>query len=77
MGVIVGSDLVYRQSQGGWVANKTASSDSAIGNNRVAPQEALEYLRNTYKVLMTRGIQGCYVYFIDEETRRFFQSRME
>ncbi|GGF27446.1 DUF2075 domain-containing protein [Hymenobacter cavernae] len=77
VGVIVGPDLVYRQQQGGWVANKIASSDTAINNNRLSPQEALEYLRNTYKVLMTRGMQGCYVYFTDDETRRFFQSRME
>jgi DUF2075 family protein len=28
-------------------------------------------------VLMTRGMLGCYVYFQDEETGRFFQSRME
>jgi DUF2075 family protein len=41
------------------------------------PQEQVEFLRNTYKVLMTRGTQGCYVYFQDEETGRFFRSRME
>lgn len=77
VGVIVGSDLRYRQAQGGWVAHQVGSSDTAINNRRISPAEALEYLRNTYKVLMTRGIQGCYVYFTDDETRRFFQTRME
>ncbi|MBC6609091.1 DUF2075 domain-containing protein [Hymenobacter sp. BT188] len=77
VGVIVGTDLVYRQQQGGWLAQGSASSDTAINNYRVRPQEQLEFLRNTYKVLMTRGTQGCYVYFQDEETGRFFQSRME
>jgi hypothetical protein len=77
VGVIVGTDLVYRQHQGGWVAQGGVSSDTAINNYRVRPQEQLEFLRNTYKVLMTRGTQGCYVYFQDEETGRFFQSRME
>jgi hypothetical protein len=77
VGVIVGNDLVYRQQQSGWVVQGNVSSDSAINNSRLRPQEQIEFLRNTYKVLMTRGIQGCYVYFQDEETSRFFQSRME
>lgn len=77
VGVIVGNDLVYRQQQGGWIAQGSASSDTAINNYRVRPQEQLEFLQNTYKVLMTRGTQGCYVFFQDEETGRFFQSRME
>ncbi len=77
VGVIVGNDLVYRHQQGGWVAQGNASSDSAINNSRLRPQEQAEFLRNTYKVLMTRGTQGCYVYFQDKETGRFFQSRME
>lgn len=27
--------------------------------------------------LLTRAMLGCYVYFEDDETRRFFQSRLE
>jgi DUF2075 family protein len=78
VGVIIGTDLVYRHQQGGWVPQPANSFDTAaINNNRVRPQEQLEFLRNTYKVLMTRGMRGCYVYFQDEETGRFFQSRME
>ena len=29
-------------------------------------------IRNTYRTLMTRGMKGCYVYFTDDATRRFF-----
>jgi uncharacterized protein len=36
-----------------------------------------DYVKNTYRVLMTRGIKGCYVHFLDEETRRFFEYRMQ
>jgi len=25
--------------------------------------------------LMTRGMKGCYVYFTDQETREYFESR--
>ncbi len=34
-------------------------------------------IKNTYRVLLSRGLKGCYVYFMDEETRNFFESRME
>jgi DUF2075 family protein len=37
----------------------------------------LELVQNTYRVLFTRGIKGCYVHFMDEGTRKFFQSRLE
>jgi hypothetical protein len=78
VGVIVGTDLVYRQQQGGWVPQPANSFDTrAINNSRVHPRQQLEFLRNTYKVLMTRGMLGCYIFFQDEETGRFFQSRME
>lgn len=77
VGVIVGTDLVYRQQQGGWVAQGGNSADSAINDTRLRPQEQLEFLRNTYKVLMTRGMQGCYVYFQDKETESFFRSRQD
>jgi DUF2075 family protein len=37
----------------------------------------VELVKNTYRVLFTRGVKGCYVYFMDEGTKRFFQSRLE
>jgi hypothetical protein len=37
----------------------------------------LELVKNTYRVLLTRGMKGCYVYFADKETERFVKSRME
>jgi DUF2075 family protein len=30
-----------------------------------------------YRVLLTRGLVGCYVCFLDKETERFVRSRME
>jgi DUF2075 family protein len=33
--------------------------------------------KNTYRVLLSRGMKGCYVYFMDKDTERFFKSRME
>jgi DUF2075 family protein len=34
-------------------------------------------VKNTYRVLLTRGLRGCYVYFEDDQTRDFVLSRVE
>jgi DUF2075 family protein len=34
-------------------------------------------MKNIYRVLLTRGMVGCYVYFVDKETERYFRERME
>ncbi len=34
-------------------------------------------MKNTYRVLLSRGLKGCYVHFLDEQTRHFVMSRME
>jgi DUF2075 family protein len=31
-------------------------------------------IKNTYRTLMTRGMKGCYVYFVDKETNDYFSS---
>jgi hypothetical protein len=36
-----------------------------------------EYIKNIYRVLMSRGMKGCYVYFVDKDTENFFKSRMK
>ncbi|MFT2722367.1 DNA/RNA helicase domain-containing protein [Deinococcus sp. A31D244] len=65
-GVIVGDDLVWRD--GVWVAQKTASQDSAV--KKTKPERLPELLAHTYRVLLSRGMRGTYVYFTDPETRR-------
>ncbi|MFD2539786.1 hypothetical protein [Sphingobacterium chuzhouense] len=32
-------------------------------------------VKNTYRILLGRGIMACYVYFMDKETERYFRSR--
>jgi len=34
-------------------------------------------VKNTYRVLLTRGLKGCFVFFEDEATRAFVRSRIE
>lgn len=41
------------------------------------PIELNRLVRNIYKILLTRGMKGCYVYFEDREVKRYFRSRMK
>ncbi len=73
VGVIFGTDLVYRSGRG-WVGQRENSCDGPVkrGGDRFA-----ELVKNTYRVLLTRGLKGCYVFFQDKETEIFFRSRTE
>jgi DUF2075 family protein len=74
IGVIWGLDLTYDLDRSAWVGDKKASADSAVKRSR---EEALRLLKNTYRVLFSRGMKGCYVYFMHRDTARFVQSRIE
>ncbi|MBM3763408.1 MAG: DUF2075 domain-containing protein [Acidobacteria bacterium] len=73
IGVIFGTDLVYRPAKG-WVGQPTASQDRDVRRSR---ERFVDLVKNTYRVLLTRGMLGCYVYFQDKETENFFRSRLE
>lgn len=72
-GVIIGPDLTYDLDKGTWQGHPTQSKDSGL---RGTKDLYLDYARNLYRVLLTRGMKGCYVYFVDKDTERFFRSRM-
>jgi len=38
--------------------------------------EFAELVKRTYRVLLTRGMKGCYVYFEDPATATRFRTRM-
>jgi uncharacterized protein len=73
VGVIFGTDLVYRPGSR-WIGQPKESRDSQVRNSK---QLFEQLVKNTYRVLLTRGIKGCYVYFVDMETENFFRSRLE
>jgi hypothetical protein len=75
VGVIVGLDLVHRPREG-WIARREHSHDSMA--KRGADEETfLALVKNTYRVLLSRGLKGCYVHFLDEQTRDFVESRID
>jgi hypothetical protein len=71
-GIIVGNDFVYDLDKGQWIAHRDRSYDGTLKRS----SSYLEYARNLYRVLLTRGMKGCYVYFLDKDTERFVRSRM-
>ena len=73
-GVIWGKDLVYDFDKGQWTGNRQESSDSVVKRSK---DKFVDLVKNTYRVLLSRGMKGCYVYFMDKDTERFVRSRME
>lgn len=84
IGVIVGPDMIVRNGEVLVDPSKRSRMDQSIrGYKRMLkenPEEAKQRIRqiikNTYRTLMTRGMKGCYVYFTDEETAEYFQSKI-
>ena len=74
VGVIVGPDLVYNFEKQTWIGDPTRSADSVVKRSK---EKFLELIKNTYRVLLTRGMKGCYVYFMDKDTENFVKSRIE
>ncbi len=84
VGVIVGKDLVVRNGKIVTDFNERAKTDKSLSgivqmhrqDSENATALANILIKNTYRTLLTRGMQSCYVYFVDDETREFFEDRM-
>ncbi|MFO7461993.1 MAG: DNA/RNA helicase domain-containing protein [Desulfatiglandales bacterium] len=74
VGVIFGNDLVYDYSKQDWSGLPGNSRDSEV---RRGAGRFTDLVKNTYRVLLSRGMKGCYVYFMDRDTERFIRSRTE
>ncbi len=74
VGVIFGKDLVYDFDRQDWAADKEQSRDTVV---RRSGSQFPDLVKRTYRVLLSRGLRGCYVCFLDKDTERFVRSRME
>jgi uncharacterized protein len=74
--VIVGRDLVYRAGQG-WVGQRQFSHDTVVKRDARSDDDFTALVKNTYRVLLTRGLRGCAIYVEDPQTRDFILSRIE
>ncbi len=74
VGVIFGEDLVYNLEKQEWFGDKSKSADNTVKRSK---DNFIDLVKNTYRVLMSRGMKGCYVYFMDKSTELYFKSRIE
>ncbi|WP_321993983.1 DUF2075 domain-containing protein [Clostridium butyricum] len=72
VGVIVGKDLMYDMDESRWIGNKEHCYDVMVKREK---EHFTELIKNTYRVLLSRGMKGCFVWFEDEGAERLFRSR--
>jgi len=73
IGVIVGNDLIYDSKTNKLIGDKTATKDPTLKRSK---EKFEEHVKNIYRVLMTRGMKGCYVYFTDKKTENYFKENL-
>lgn len=74
VGVIWGRDLVFSPAEQCWKGNPDKSQDTVVKRGGA---KFVDFVKNTYRVLLSRGMKGCYVYCEDQETAKFLISRTE
>lgn len=77
-GVIIGGDLKYDPVSQQIITDKSACKDPVLRQNR---QEATmtfdDYVRNIYRVLMSRGMKGCYIYAVDKSLSNYLKGLID
>lgn len=74
IGVIIGPDVKYDKE------NDCLRYNENGGNHDITHKYTSEndlLVKNTYRVLLTRGKKGCFVYACDEEVRKYLRRCME
>ena len=74
VGVIFGNDIIYDKDRKEWRGKPENSNDPVVKKGK---NQYVDYIKHIYRVLLTRGMKGCYVYFVDKQTEDFFKSRIE
>lgn len=74
IGVIIGKDLIYDPKQDKLIADISETADPTLRRNK---DNFETYIKNIYRTLLSRGMKGCYVYFVDDQTRQFFEKYIE
>ena len=81
VGVIIGNDLLYKNGEIVTDISARAKTDQSIKGMKAlikkdpenAAKIADEIIKNTYKVLMTRGMKGCYVFCTDKNLNEYLK----
>lgn len=84
VGVIVGRDMRVIDGVLRTDPSARAKTDKSLAGYKKefkddpvsAELKADEIIRNTYRTLMSRGMKGCYVYFVDPATAEYFRKHL-
>ena len=78
VGVIIGKDLYYKDGHVRTNRNAVSKDDrsSGIRLSTTSNEEADALIRRTYKVLLTRGLKGCFIYCEDTELRDYLKKTL-
>jgi DUF2075 family protein len=74
VGVIWGRDLRWDPASQDWIGDSGVSHDSIV---KRSGERFTDLVKRTYRVLLTRGLRGCYVYFEDPATTIHVTSRLD
>jgi len=85
VGVIIGKDLYYEDGKIRTNFQNHASSDPSFKGIKKIYKEDKEranqisdvIIKNTYRVLLTRGIKGCYVYCVDPALNQYLKKQIQ
>lgn len=77
VGVVIGKDLQYNPETHELYASYNDYYDSTGKRGLKSNNEQLTlYIKNIYKVLMSRGMKGCYIFCCDKNLQDYFKSRL-
>ena len=76
VGVIIGKDLSYNKEKNKIEVHTNELKDTNVkrGTDEKTVQE---YIINTYKVLLSRGIRGCFIYACDDNMQEYLNKYIE
>ena len=73
IGVIWGRDLRWDPPTNDWIGDSRESYDSIV---KRSGDQFTDLVKRTYRVLLTRGLEGCYVFFEGPATRTRISSAL-
>ncbi len=85
VGVIIGPDMYYENGEVKTSYEKHASTDPSLKgikklykeNKMEAMKLADEIIKNTYRILLTRGVKGCAIYCVDKNLNNYIKNLLE
>lgn len=73
IGVIIGPDIKCHPENDCLITDIKETSDPTLKRNK---ENFDTYVKNIYRVLMSRGMKGCYVYFVDKNVEAYFKKHI-